>query len=73
MDRFGETAANTGTLVLLNNHESAKHLDIGIKTSIAMSIASLWRVIIMPIDTCKNLEFAHLTYNPPDVSISHHL
>jgi len=52
--RFGDTAANTGMLTLLNAHPKTKDLHVSVKTLAASSVASLWRVCLMPIDTCKS-------------------
>ena len=50
--RFGDTFANSGTLALLNSMES-QELNVGTKTLLASSAASLFRVISTPLDTCK--------------------
>ena len=51
--RFGDTFANSGTLALLNSMESTSDLNVGTKTLMASSAASLFRVISTPLDTCK--------------------
>lgn len=51
--RFGDTFANSGTMALLNSTESTKDLNVGTKTLLASSAASLFRIISTPIDTCK--------------------
>ena len=51
--RFGDTFANSGTLALLNSMESTQELNVGTKTLLASSAASLFRVISTPLDTCK--------------------
>lgn len=53
LSRFGDTAANTGVLTLLNNLDATRNLDIGIKTIAASFTAACWRIFLMPIDTCK--------------------
>ena len=55
LSRFGDTAANTGIITLLNSNEKTKDLPISIKTFAASSTAALWRMCIMPIDTCKTI------------------
>ena len=51
--RFGDTFANSGTMALLNSTESTEDLNVGTKTLLASSVASLFRIISTPIDTCK--------------------
>ena len=53
LSRFGDTAANTGILVLMNRLEATKDLDIGSKTAVASVSAGLFRVTLMPIDAVK--------------------
>lgn len=53
LSRFGDTAANTGVLTMLNSIESTKDLTTGVKTVCASTAAALFRIVIMPIDTCK--------------------
>lgn len=55
MSRFGDTAANTGTLSLLESDERTRHLPIFIKTLFASINAALFRILLMPIDTCKTM------------------
>merc|ERR1712129_542592 len=51
--RFGDTAANTGTLMLMNSHPKTKDLPIMAKTICASAAAASWRIVLMPIDACK--------------------
>mmetsp|Transcript_38241 Transcript_38241/g.46659 ORF Transcript_38241/g.46659 Transcript_38241/m.46659 type:complete len:286 (+) Transcript_38241:122-979(+) len=53
LSRFGDTAANTGVLTLLNSIEITKDLSVGIKTVCASLAAAGWRIFLMPIDTVK--------------------
>lgn len=53
LSRFGDTAANTGVLTLLNNLESTKDMNIGLKSGCASAAAATFRIFIMPIDTVK--------------------
>jgi len=53
LSRFGDTAANTGMLTLMNSLESTKDLNVGLKTVSASAAAALFRIFLMPIDTCK--------------------
>jgi hypothetical protein len=53
LSRFGDTAANTGILTLLNSVESTQNLNIGVKTVAASTAAALFRIVLMPIDTVK--------------------
>ncbi len=51
--RFGDTFANSGTIALLNSLDSTRDMNIGTKTLLASSAASLFRIISTPLDTCK--------------------
>ena len=53
MSRFGDTAANTGAIVALDNIEETKNLPIWIKTGAASTAAALFRIFLMPVDTFK--------------------
>lgn len=53
LSRFGDTAANTGVLTLLDNLESTKNLNVGFKTVAASAAAACFRIFLMPIDTVK--------------------
>lgn len=53
MSRFGDTAANTGMVTLLNSLESTKDLSTGIKTAGASAAAAVFRIFLMPVDTVK--------------------
>lgn len=53
LSRFGDTAANTGVLTLLNNLEQTKDMNIGMKSGCASAAAATFRIVIMPIDTVK--------------------
>ena len=53
LSRFGDTAANTGVLTLLDNLESTQNLNVGVKTVAASAAAAGFRIFLMPIDTVK--------------------
>jgi hypothetical protein len=53
LSRFGDTAANTGALVLLDSLEETKDLSTTIKTGAASISAALFRIVLMPVDTFK--------------------
>lgn len=53
LSRFGDTAANTGVLSLMNSLDSTKDLNVGIKTMGASAGAALFRIFLMPVDTVK--------------------
>jgi hypothetical protein len=53
MSRFGDTAANTGVLTLLDSMESTKDLAVGVKTVAASASAAMFRIFLMPVDTVK--------------------
>jgi hypothetical protein len=53
LSRFGDTAANTGVLTLMDNVEATKNLNVGFKTVAASAAAAIFRIFLMPIDTVK--------------------
>lgn len=53
LSRFGDTAANTGAITLLNSYDMTKNLPIGVKTAVASFSAAVFRIFLMPIDTIK--------------------
>jgi hypothetical protein len=55
LSRFGDTAANTGVLVLLDSYDSTRTLPVAVKTMAASAVAGLWRINLMPIDTLKTV------------------
>mmetsp|Transcript_7173 Transcript_7173/g.10924 ORF Transcript_7173/g.10924 Transcript_7173/m.10924 type:complete len:306 (+) Transcript_7173:259-1176(+) len=55
LSRFGDTAANSGTLALLEANPSTSKLPVGVKTFMASMAAACWRMVIMPIDAMKTI------------------
>lgn len=55
MSRFGDTATNTGVLEFLDSYDETRNLPIAAKTSVASVAAGLFRIILMPVDTCKTI------------------
>lgn len=53
MSRFGDTAANTGTLAALEAFEFTANLPVVLKTVAASVAAALFRIVLMPVDTFK--------------------
>jgi hypothetical protein len=53
MSRFGDTAANTGIITLLDSYDETKELPVAIKTLAASGAAATFRIALMPIDACK--------------------
>lgn len=53
MSRFGDTAANTGVLTLLDNLDATRDLNVGFKTVAASASAAVFRIFLMPVDTVK--------------------
>lgn len=47
MSRFGDTAANAGSLALLGEFDSTKNLPVGVKTGVASTCAAGWRIFLM--------------------------
>jgi len=55
LSRFGSVAANDGINALLASMESTRHWGAGRSTLIASFAVGLWRMFLMPIDTCKTI------------------
>jgi hypothetical protein len=55
LSRFGDTAANAGTLSLLELDERTRDFPLFIKTLLASMNAAVFRILLMPIDTCKTM------------------
>jgi len=53
LSRFGDTAANTGMITLMDSMEQTKDLNVGVKTVSASAAAALFRIFLMPVDTVK--------------------
>lgn len=53
LSRFGDTAANTGMLTLMNSMDATKDLNVGYKTVTASAAAAAFRIFLMPVDTVK--------------------
>ena len=53
LSRFGDTAANTGVITLLDSFDETRDLPVMAKTTVASGAAALFRVVLMPIDACK--------------------
>mmetsp|Transcript_39385 Transcript_39385/g.84043 ORF Transcript_39385/g.84043 Transcript_39385/m.84043 type:complete len:292 (+) Transcript_39385:228-1103(+) len=53
LSRFGDTAANTGMLTLMNSMESTRDLNVAYKTATASAAAATFRIFLMPVDTVK--------------------
>ena len=57
LSRFGDTAANTGMLTLLDSIESTKDLNVAYKTASASVAAALFRIILMPVVSTERIEW----------------
>lgn len=55
LSRFGDTAANAGTLSLLESYEATAHLNVGLKTLVASASAAAFRIVLMPVDATKTI------------------
>lgn len=53
LSRFGDTAANTGMMALLDGFDETANLPVFVKTVSASVAAALFRIFLMPIDTFK--------------------
>lgn len=55
LSRFGDTASNMGMMSLLEQTDQGRSLPIAVKTACASTVAALFRILLMPIDTCKTI------------------
>jgi hypothetical protein len=55
LSRFGDTAMNMGVMHYCNANEDTKNLPIAVKTLFGSVAAGLWRINLMPIDSCKTI------------------
>lgn len=55
LSRFGDTASNMGMMSYMEQSEQTRNLPIAIKTACASTVAALFRILLMPIDTCKTI------------------
>ena len=55
LSRFGDTAANAGTLSLLESYELTSNLNVGLKTVVASAAAATFRIFLMPVDATKTI------------------
>ena len=55
MSRFVSTAANDGVEDFMNNLEMTKYWGSGLSTLFASFVVGFWRMMLMPIDTCKTV------------------
>jgi len=55
LSRFVSTAANDGVEVFLGSLEATRNWGPGRTTVVAGFIVGLWRMMLMPIDTCKTV------------------
>ena len=53
MSRFGDTAANSGTLALLDSYDSTATLPVAVKTLAASTASAGFRIFLMPVDALK--------------------
>jgi hypothetical protein len=53
MSRFGDTAANAGTLALLDSYDATSNMAVGLKTMVASASAAGFRIFLMPVDAMK--------------------
>ena len=53
LTRFGDTAANSGVLLLLSSTGFGQAMPLGLRTAVASTCAALWRVVLTPVDTLK--------------------
>ncbi len=57
LSRFGDTAANTGMLTLMNSMDATKDMNVGVKTATASMAAAAFRIFLMPIVSVRKYVF----------------
>lgn len=57
--RFGDAAANSGVITLLEELEYTKNLPLPVKTACASTCGAAFRVLLMPIDALKSTAQSH--------------
>lgn len=55
LSRFGSTAANDGVNALLASLSFSQSWGAARSTFVASLVVGLWRILLMPIDTCKTV------------------
>lgn len=55
LSRFGDTAANMGAMSLLDSYDTSRDWPVFVKTMFASITAAVFRILLMPIDTCKTM------------------
>ena len=55
LSRFGDTAANAGTIALLDSFGGTRDLPTVAKSMAASGMAAAFRIMLMPIDACKTI------------------
>jgi len=55
LSRFGDTASNMGVMSLMEETENFRKLPLLIKTAFASTMAACFRILLMPVDTCKTI------------------
>lgn len=55
LSRFGDTAANTGMLALLDSRDETRNLPVAVKTLAASFSAGAFRIFLMPVDAAKTI------------------
>jgi len=63
LSRFGDTAANTGTLAALDAFELTENLPVAMKTVAASVAAALFRILLMPVDTFKTTMYEEYIFS----------
>ena len=53
--RFGDTAANAGTLALVDSLDATRDAPVWAKTGAASVAAASFRLLLMPVDACKTV------------------
>ena len=55
LTKFGDTAANTGVLAVLESLPQTQHLPLAVKTLCGSILAGGWRIVLMPVDSSKTV------------------
>ncbi|GMI41340.1 hypothetical protein TeGR_g7720 [Tetraparma gracilis] len=64
LSRFGDTAANTGIMTLMDSYDETRAMPASVKTLAASASAAIFRIFLMPIDTVKTTMQVQGSFQP---------
>ncbi len=75
LSRFGDTAANTGMLTLMDSFDATKDLNVAYKTATASMAAAAFRIFLMPVvsfvfsSSVNCVCFSYLPFHASEISL----